>query len=140
MSPAPPLSHSPPRPAAAPLRVAVVGSRSYPRPDLVRALIARLHAYSARTGRPVVIVSGTEPGSRGGAPPGVDEVAIGEARRLGLATAVHPAEWQRLGRKAGPIRNGAIVADADHVVAFWDLRPRGSADAIDKALEAGNLA
>ena len=72
--------------------------------------------------------------------PGVDEVAIAEVRRLGLDTAVHPADWRRLGRKAGPIRNGAIVADADHVVAFWDLRSRGTADAIDRALGAGNRA
>ena len=32
------------------------------------------------------------------------------------------------------------MADADHLVAFWDLASRGTADAIDKALGAGNLA
>jgi len=107
---------------------------------LVRALVARLATWPARTGRPVTIVSGTEPGSRGGAPPGVDELAIAEARRLGLQTAVHPADWKALGRRAGPLRNKTIVADADAMVAFWDLRSRGTADAIDKALGAGNLA
>ena len=116
-----------------------LGSRSYPHPSLVRPLIARLHAWSARTGRPLTIVSGTEPGACGGAPPGVDELAIAEARRLGLATRVHPADWKALGRRAGPLRNTAIVADADYLVAFWDLRSRGTADAIDKALGVGKV-
>ena len=96
--------------------------------------------HLARTGRPVTIVSGTEPGSRGGSLPGVDELAILEVRRLGLPTIVHPADWQALGRKAGPLRNSTIVADAGHLVAFWNLRSRGTADAIDKAFGAGTLA
>jgi len=48
------------------------------------------------------MVSGTEPGSRGSSRPGVDEVAIAEARWLGLAAAVHAADWRALGRKACP--------------------------------------
>ncbi len=62
-------------------------------PELFRPLIARLAARSARTGRPVTIVSDTEPGSRGNSPPGVDEIAIAEDRRIGLATRVLPADW-----------------------------------------------
>jgi len=41
----------------------------------------------------VTIVSDTEPGSRGNSPPGVDEIAIAEDRRIGLATRVLPADW-----------------------------------------------
>jgi len=75
------------------VRIAVVGFRAFPHPELFRPLIARLAARSARTGRPVTIISDTEPGSRGNSPPGVDEIAIAEDRRIGLATRVLPAEW-----------------------------------------------
>src|SRR3954466_8026339 len=98
------------------VRVAVVGSRGYRRLDLVAALIDRLHAHDPAG---FEILSGTEPGTRGRARPGVDETAIEEARRLGMPTTVYPASWEMYGRRAGHIRNEALISAADAVVAFW---------------------
>jgi hypothetical protein len=56
-----------------------------------------------------------------------------------VPTIVHEADWVVLGKAAGPTRNTHIVDTADYVVAFWDLRSRGTADSIRKALYAGKL-
>jgi hypothetical protein len=41
---------------------------------------------------------------------GVDESFATVARGLKVATEAHPAEWDRLGNRAGPIRNGEMIA------------------------------
>src|SRR3546814_6456627 len=69
--------------------IAIVGSRSYPRPDLVQAYVAGLPGGC-------VVVSGGAPG--------VDSVAEAAAKAAGLETVVFHADWESLGRRAGPIR------------------------------------
>ena len=51
--------------------------------------------------------------------------------------AVHKADWDKHGKAAGPIRNSAIVADCDEVIAFWDGKSPGTLDTIRKAVKAG---
>ena len=103
-------------------RIAIVGSRNYPRPDLVAAFVAGLPSNS-------VGVSG--------AGRGVDSVAEEAAKARGLQTLVFHADWENLGRKAGPIRNAQIVAHAERVVAFWDGRSRGTVNTLLQASRAG---
>jgi hypothetical protein len=103
-------------------RIAIVGSRGYLRGDLVERCVAALPAGS-------IVVSG---GARG-----VDSFAEEAARRRGLEVRVFRADWDRLGAKAGPIRNSELVANADRVVAFWDGKSRGTLDTVSKALAAG---
>lgn len=95
--------------------IAIVGSRSYPRPDLVQAYVAALPEGCA-------VVSGGAPG--------VDSTAEAAARTAGLETVVFRADWEGLGRRAGPIRNEQIIQRADRVVAFWDGRSRGTLNAL----------
>ena len=96
-------------------RIAIVGSRSYPCPDLVEAFVADLPDN-------IIVVSG---GARG-----VDTFAEEAAEACGLETLIFQADWENLGRKAGPIRNEQIIAHADRVVAFWDGRSRGTLNAL----------
>ncbi len=103
-------------------RVAIVGSRSYPRPDLVEAFVADLPDGS-------VVVSG---GARG-----ADTFAEEAAKAAGLETLIFHADWENLGRKAGPLRNEQIIAHADRVVAFWDGRSRGTLNSVALASRAG---
>lgn len=113
-----------------PWRVAVVGSRSYPSMPRVRAALREL--ADVRIEFPTyewIILSGGAPG--------VDKVAIEEARRLGFKTEVIAADWKTYGKAAGPLRNTEIVKRADRVIAFWDERSRGTRDVIKKALAAG---
>jgi len=108
------------------MRIAIVGSRDYPRMDLVAAYVHRDLVPGT------VIVSG---GARG-----VDRIAAESARTRGLEVVEHFADWDTHGRSAGFIRNGDIVKDSDQVVAFWDGESRGTRDTITKARKAGKLA
>lgn len=103
----------------APLKVVIAGSRTIT--DFRLVLLA-------------VLRSGFE----------IAEVVCGDAHgadRLGARYAHHksipvkhfPADWERLGKKAGIIRNGQMVDYADAVIVVWDGKSRGSLDTIIKA-------
>jgi hypothetical protein len=102
-------------------RVAVIGSRTFPAPELVERFVAELP-------KGAVVVSG--------AARGVDSWAEEAAKAHGIETLVFHADWAGLGRKAGPIRNERIIAHADRIVAFWDGKSRGTLNAIFLATRA----
>jgi hypothetical protein len=104
------------------MKVAVVGSRDFPRLDLVRQFVWEQE-------RTTVIVTG---GAHG-----VDEAALMEARRLGMDYELYLPEWQIFGKRAGALRNQQIVDAADEVVAFWDGKSRGTQITMDMAKRAG---
>jgi hypothetical protein len=68
---------------------------------------------------------------------GADRIGARVARELGIAVTEHLPDWNAHGRRAGFVRNAAIVADCDRVVAFWDGVSRGTANTIDQARAAG---
>src|SRR5690606_11824331 len=68
----------------------------------------------------------------GGAPGADSEAAYVAAYLLEWPVEAHPADWQRHGRAAGPIRNQQMVdSGADLVIAFPG--GRGTADLIRRA-------
>lgn len=102
------------------MRVAVVGSINYPDLEEVRKYVRSLP-------KGTVVVSG---GAHG-----VDSAAKDEADMLGMETRIFPADWDKYGRAAGPIRNKLIVNNADVVVAFWDTNSRGTLNSFTYAIE-----
>lgn len=109
------------------LVVAIVGSRSWQDKNAV-------YRYVDSLPEETVVISGGAPG--------VDTlaaIATKQRIRLGadLRFDVIPAMWDVYGKSAGMKRNGAIVALADRIVAFWDGQSRGTADTIAKARRAG---
>ena len=135
--------------APPPSPVAIVGSRDYPRLDLVRAFVRSLPENAC-------VVSG---GARG-----VDQAAEAEALegrllvrsyrpvregnfwRIELITEngiMRSEKWMR-GQfstfpKAAFTRNKMIVDEAGSVAAFWDGQSKGTLDTIKKAKAAGIL-
>lgn len=100
-------------------RLAIVGSRSFQRLDLVRDFVNRLSLPN------LTIVSG---GAYG-----VDQEAERAAKARSIPFdlfPVTPDDWRILGKRAGPIRNRRMVETCDGLCAFYDLRSRGTADAI----------
>lgn len=104
------------------MKVAIVGSREYRHLDAVEQFVWECE-------RTTVIVSG------GAA--GVDRAAVNEAKRLHMPYEEHLPDWNGHGRKAGAIRNQAIVKSADEVVAFWDERSKGTKITMDMARMMG---
>ena len=66
---------------------------------------------------------------------GVDARADAVARDLGFDVEVCPADWSRFGRRAGPMRNLTMVASCDFLYAFWDGQSRGTASAVQAAVD-----
>lgn len=71
-----------------------------------------------------------------GACRGADLIAAGVAQELGMKVKAFPADWDRYGPSAGPIRNRLMLdQNPDLVIAFHsDLRnSRGTADTVTEA-------
>lgn len=81
-----------------------------------------------------------EPGDcivSGGCPTGADRFAENIARRLGISILIHYAEWDHLGKWAGPARNSSIVWDCTFLIAMpAPDRTGGTEDTIKKARKA----
>lgn len=77
----------------------------------------------------VIIVSGHATGA--------DSLGERYASEKGLSVELHPADWQRHGRAAGPIRNEEMASVADALIAFWDGQSRGTKNMIDTANAKG---
>lgn len=105
------------------VRVAIVGSRNYPRSSEICACIDSYRKDE------LVIISG---GARG-----VDEMAATYARFVGIPLVEHLPDWDTFGKSAGFRRNKLIIDDADEVHAFWDGSSRGTKSSIDLATRAG---
>jgi hypothetical protein len=104
------------------VRILVCGSRSWTDAAAIRR---RLRAFPG-----AVVVSG--------AARGADSLAAQEAYRMGLAVELHPADWQRDGRRAGFLRNLAMLdSGVDLVLAFWDGSSRGTAHTMAEARRRG---
>lgn len=68
---------------------------------------------------------------------GTDQIAETWARDVGLHVEVHPADWTRHGRSAGPRRNREMARQADALLAFWDQKSRGTENMIEQARRHG---
>ncbi len=109
------------------MKLAIVGSRDFrDYPWMERCLLQTFCVEDIE-----VVISG---GARG-----ADSLAARFAARHGLPFVVIAADWQRHGRKAGPLRNTEIVNRVDALAAFWDGLSRGTRDVISKARVAGKF-
>ena len=68
---------------------------------------------------------------------GVDTLAVLYAQKHDKHLAVFMADWDRPGRKAGPIRNGQMADYADALIAIWDGKSKGTKNMIDQATAKG---
>jgi len=107
------------------MKLAVIGSRSFN--DY--AWLERCLLRSFRVTDVEAVITG---GARG-----ADALAARFASEHGLPLITFRADWKMHGRKAGPIRNTEIVAQADALAAFWDGSSSGTRDSIAKARAAG---
>ena len=108
------------------MRVLCCGSRDWTDYELI------VRELSALQGVEVVLE---------GEAPGADTLARRAAEQLGVPVLPFPADWDRYGRAAGPLRNQQMLdkGHPDFVLAFSeDLNTsRGTADMVARARRAG---
>ena len=68
---------------------------------------------------------------------GADKLGIQYANEKGFKLIKFPAEWNKFGKAAGPIRNKEMAVFADVLIAFWDGRSRGTQNMIRLANQKG---
>lgn len=107
------------------MKLAVIGSRSFCSYGWLEQCLLR----SFRVADIEAVISG---GARG-----ADALAARFASCHDIPLIVLRADWDKHGKKAGPMRNSEIVAQADAVAAFWDGHSAGTRDTIAKARAAG---
>lgn len=64
---------------------------------------------------------------------GVDGLGERYAREHDLPLTLFPADWQKYGRAAGPIRNEEMAKYSQGLIAIWDGQSRGTQDMIRRA-------
>lgn len=77
----------------------------------------------------VIIVSGHASGA--------DPLGEQFAKEHRLSCKLHPADWDKHGRAAGPIRNAQMAGIPDALIAFWDGKSRGTKSMIELAKQKG---
>ena len=68
-----------------------------------------------------------------GLAPGVDTLALWKSNKRGQKLEKFPADWDKYGRAAGPIRNEKMAKVATHLIAFWNGKSKGTKSMIDLA-------
>ena len=61
---------------------------------------------------------------------GVDTLGEWYGEKNNIPVERFPAEWERLGRAAGPIRNEEMAQNADALIAVWDGKSKGTMNMI----------
>lgn len=113
------------------MRIIVTGSRAWPDPKKVHEELTQLYLQHG----PFVLVHGACATGADAAAHHWHEVA---GVWLGCHEVRYPADWERYGKKAGPLRNAEMVSKgADLVVAFPLFDSKGTLHTIELAEEAG---
>ena len=68
---------------------------------------------------------------------GVDKLGVKWAERHGIPVKHFPANWDKHGKAAGPIRNAEMAKYANAAVIVWDGESRGTANMIEEAKTKG---
>jgi hypothetical protein len=103
------------------MRVVVAGTRTYECFDTVRELLNNIDIdiTTILSGHCKRYVDGKEILT----PDRMGEIWASENN---IPVELYPAEWDKYGRYAGPIRNKKMAELADYAVVFWDGQSRGS--------------
>ena len=109
------------------MKIIVAGSRCYSNYDESKAFIDRCISENCK--EECVILSG---GCNG-----ADMIGERYAHEHGYPIIRYPAEWDKYGKKAGPIRNIKMAENCDIIICFWDGKSKGTQSLILHASKKG---
>lgn len=101
-------------------RIIIAGSRSFNDYQLCYDTLSAFKHH-----KDIIIVSGKAPGA--------DHQGELVAKSLGWEVDPYPADWDKYGYAAGPIRNRVMAENATHLIAFWNGESSGTKDMIKVA-------
>lgn len=107
------------------MKIVIAGSRKYNNYEEAKEFIESC----IKDDSPHVIMSG---GCRG-----ADKLGERYAEEKGYELRCFAAEWSRLGKAAGPLRNKIMAEEADVVICFWDGKSSGTKSMIELARALG---
>jgi hypothetical protein len=112
-----------------PYRLLVTGSRDWQDEETIRkALFQQWHAWD-KPSDSVLVVGGAN---------GADAIAARLWQRAGFAVETHQAEWGNLGKRAGMVRNAAMISSGvDAALAFQSGETPGTRQCSEAAKKAG---
>lgn len=109
-------------------RIIIAGGRDFMDYALLKDTCDRLLRESTMGQQPIIV---------SGHANGADMLGERYAMERGWQTDIHPADWKRHGRAAGPIRNREMALGSSALIAFWDGKSRGTKNMIDIANKLG---
>lgn len=110
------------------IRIVVAGCRDFCDYDAAKEYIDECLGELSENGD-IVFVSG--------ACRGADMLGERYAREHGFEIERYPAQWELLGKSAGPVRNRKMAEISDLIICFWDGVSRGTRSIIDYAEKIG---
>lgn len=113
------------------MRLLITGSRTWESQETIgNAILATLDDW-ALPPQDVILVSGN-------CPIGADYMAEQAAYKLGMEVELHPADWNKHGKRAGFVRNAEMVdLGADRLLAFIRDESKGATMTLNLATKAG---
>lgn len=106
------------------------GSRGWHDPHAVETVIAGLDILAEGRAQRLVIVHGDNKG-------GADALADKLGRRWGVDVIPVPAQWNRYGRGAGPMRNQQMLDEHPDIEQVWAFRSQGKSNGTDDMVSRG---
>lgn len=110
------------------MKLAVLGTRSFNKLEMVDLIIALWPLVKLTWPDVDMIVSGGATGVDAAA----DQVAASLTGRYAL---VVNADWDKHGKKAGPMRNEKVAEIADYLLLIWDGQSPGSTDVLRRFMK-----
>lgn len=110
-------------------RVIIAGTRDFNDYELLKSYCDYMLSKKVESGEEIVVLSGGASGAD----------ALGEqyAKERGYNILHYPAQWDKYGRRAGPMRNRQMADNADALIAYWDGESRGTKNMIEEAKKRG---
>jgi hypothetical protein len=111
------------------LKVIIAGGRDFDDYELLKGMCDYYLLTYLKHGYDIQIVSGKARGA--------DTLGENYAEERQYPVKSFPADWNKHGLKAGPIRNGKMAKYGDMLIAFHDGVSKGTANMIEQAKEKG---
>lgn len=103
------------------MKLIIAGTRTFKDYDYFKSVVMK-----NLTEMPTEIISG---GAKG-----TDTLAQEYADEYEIPFTEFPANWEKHGKSAGPIRNREMASHGTHCLVFWDGKSRGTTNMIDIAI------